>query len=129
MFLDTRLDGAVGKSDTVLLSGSAGADTLYVAKDFSSFFGPSYRYTFSGIPNFETAPGPDLGGRDRLIFTDSEGDDRFDAAGDTVRINGPDYSYQVKFFDVIRAHSGRGGNDTATQSSPNGTVRLSGNWK
>ena len=126
----TRFDADAEDLYTVLLSGSDAAETLYISQAYSAFFGPNFLHAFRGIPSFKTAAGPDLGGRDRLIFSDSDGDDTFNASGDTVTISGSSgYLHQIKFADVVFAYSRRDGVDTATQSSPSATVRLSGAWK
>ena len=124
----TMLSGANGNSDTVLVTGSPGDDVLRITPNTSSFYGQNYQYTFRRIASFHTA-GPDLGGRDLLLFVGTVGDDTLDASGDTVTISGPGYSHRVEFADIIYAYSRSGGEDTATQSSPNGTVRLKGDWK
>ena len=125
----TVFRGATGNSDTVLLVGSAGQDTLRITPSSTLFSGPDFRYVFTNIPNFDTAAEPDSGGSDRLIFYDSDGDDSLNAAGDTVTISGPGYSHHLKFFDIINAYRQKGGEDTATQSSPRGSLRLVGDWQ
>ena len=125
---NATLRGIAGNSDTIFLSGSAGNDTLRITSALSLFLGPNYRYRFKGIPHFETAAGPDLGGSDRLLFFDTEGNDTLSAVGDVVSISGPGYSHKLKFFDTTSAFS-RSGEDTATESSPNGSINLLGSWE
>ena len=124
----TTLSGASGNLDTVLLSGSAGNDTLRITPTSTLFYSTNFRYTLKGIPTFQTVEGQELGGSDRLIFFDTVGNDTLNATGDTVTISGPGYSHNLKSFDTISAFS-RAGEDTATQASPNGILRLRGSWK
>ena len=125
----TTFSGLANNSDTVFLSGSAGNDILKFLQTETQFYGPSFRYVFRRIPNFETVDETDLGGRDRLVLFDTDGNETLDASGDTVSITGPGYSHNIKFFETIQAYSRNGGVDTATQSSPNGRVFLIGEWK
>ena len=121
--------GADENTDTVLLTGSAGDDTLRIKPESTLFDGADFQYYFIGIPNFKTAPGQDLGGTDRLIFFDTAGSEILNAFGDNVVISGPGYSHDLRFFDIINAYSQSGDEDTAVESSPNGRLRLIGEWK
>ena len=95
----------------------------------SVFNGSNFRYTITGIPNLETAAGPDLGGNDLLAYYDTPGDDTFNADGDTVEICKPGYSHKLKYYDTVLAYSREGGQDTGSQSAPTGRLRLlGGGW-
>ena len=117
-----------GNSDTVLLSGTAGNDYLRVTPIYSLYRGPDFRYVFVGVANFESADATKTGGIDRVDFFDTLGKDELRASGDNVTITGPGYSYILKFFDIIVGNSNKGGGDTATLNSPNGSITLNGEW-
>ena len=69
------------------------------------------------------------GDHDEIETHDSSGNDALEAAGDTLNLAGPDYRVEAIAFELARAISESGGDDTEKQDAIDFVLELEGVWR
>ncbi len=126
-FSRSTFNGAVGNSDSVSFSGDDGNQILRVSEN-------SLRYSSSGFWALvkdvnQSTHSTQSGGFDRVILTDSSGDDTLSVDQDATTLTSSTMSHSWLHMDNVRAISSNGGTDTATVANPTGVVTLVGDWE
>ena len=95
------------------------ARCIYCGDDFDYIFSADYR----SIASMEES-----GGFDRLIFRDTPGNESLVVNGKSIEISGDSGTHSFNHLDRAAVFSEAGGEDSASLTDPDATVRLTGDW-
>ena len=120
------INGAANNNDSVEFSGGDPDQTLRIFKDLLFFHGSGFQTTINNINQSTYNSSGD--GSARIVVTDSPGDDNLVISDTALTYSSSVGTHTATGFDLIRAFSRNGGNDTSTISGSPPAI-LVGDWE
>ena len=116
-----------GTAHHVEITGNDQDESVRISINRCIYCGDDFDYVFSR--NFRSfASLAESGGRDRLIFRDTTGNESLVVNGSSIEISGDRGSHSFDNLDSAALFSQAGGEDSATLTDPDAVVRLTGDW-